>query len=629
MSKIIPLPPFKAFLASNIPSVYDNTLSYYDELTKLIAYLEQQVVPAVNEASVQVDVIKKGLKDLKYYVDHYFDNLDIQEEINNKLDEMAQSGELAGIIAQFLELAPVFGYDTIANMAQSENLSAGCIARVLGNTNPYIGDGAYYKVRTKEAGETADGTNKVAIGDTLIADRIVNAFKNDEKELPKIPELFQNTNRWCVTGDNYKYADPCIIYDESAKIYRMYFWTVISGVSSNAMATSSDLKTWSIVDTNVDLSGTTGVTKMQILVDTLNNPVKINNKYHAYCIRYDLHVLHLESSTLGGKWIIKESVIAPNQAGDGTDGYGHIAVTPVYDETNGNIILYTMDAPNEALADYGYGSRINRFVSKTTDGNFVFDGVAIKPSGEVLSWYGSWIGGMQVLRTTAGLQVIFNAGQQPVSSPAGESEPSQIGMGYMDTLYSEIKNVTSTPVLPINPSLGTVEEYSNWKAFAIFNPIMNIWYMFYNSGGYNTQERITCARPSVLRSFDEGNYIDDTETILNKTDRIIPGGLYEFNLSGNVMYNESAATYSPIEVKISIYGSNAGLGETSESDIELGNIKVYVGEYAWDNRNFNLILSEENYNQYKRVYATAKIKDGTGVEATKVRNIRFIIKKID
>lgn len=39
---------------------------------------------------------------LKDYVDHYFDNLDVQTEINNKLDDMAESGELADILGPLL-----------------------------------------------------------------------------------------------------------------------------------------------------------------------------------------------------------------------------------------------------------------------------------------------------------------------------------------------------------------------------------------------------------------------------------------------------------------------------------------------------------------------------------------------
>lgn len=101
MSNPIPLPPFKAFLASNIPSVYDNTLSYYDELTKLIAYIEGVIIPALEANNKEVEEVKKMITTLKDYVDHYFDNLDVQEEINNKLDEMVESGEMEEIITEY------------------------------------------------------------------------------------------------------------------------------------------------------------------------------------------------------------------------------------------------------------------------------------------------------------------------------------------------------------------------------------------------------------------------------------------------------------------------------------------------------------------------------------------------
>ena len=98
MTELIPpvpiedLPPFQAFLAANIPAVYDNTMSYYDELTGLIAYIQNTLIPAVNtnqEALVQLQGLYTQLKD---YVDHYFDNLDVQEEINHKIDEMVIDG---------------------------------------------------------------------------------------------------------------------------------------------------------------------------------------------------------------------------------------------------------------------------------------------------------------------------------------------------------------------------------------------------------------------------------------------------------------------------------------------------------------------------------------------------------
>ena len=88
---VIPLPPFSAFLASNIPAVYDNTMSYYEELCALLKYLNDQVTPALNSNAEAITILSN-------YVEHYFDNLDVQEEINNKLDEMVESGELQRIL---------------------------------------------------------------------------------------------------------------------------------------------------------------------------------------------------------------------------------------------------------------------------------------------------------------------------------------------------------------------------------------------------------------------------------------------------------------------------------------------------------------------------------------------------
>lgn len=101
--KIPNLPPFSAWLASNIPAVYDNTMSYYDELTGLIAYIEQTVIPAVNtnqEALVQLQNLYLQLKE---YVDHYFDNLDVQEEINNKIDSMVNNGTFQQILDGYVK----------------------------------------------------------------------------------------------------------------------------------------------------------------------------------------------------------------------------------------------------------------------------------------------------------------------------------------------------------------------------------------------------------------------------------------------------------------------------------------------------------------------------------------------
>lgn len=87
------LSPFKKLLITvgNLPTAYIESMSYYEGLTYLVNYICNNIDPNVIANT-------EAIKELQEYVTNYFDNLDVQEEINNKLDEMADSGVLAQII---------------------------------------------------------------------------------------------------------------------------------------------------------------------------------------------------------------------------------------------------------------------------------------------------------------------------------------------------------------------------------------------------------------------------------------------------------------------------------------------------------------------------------------------------
>lgn len=166
--KPVHLPPFSAWLASNIPAVYDNTMSYYDELTSLIAWLEKEVVPNVNSAITLVN-------QLKDYVENYFKNLDVQEEINKKLDEMTEDGTLQEIIGEYLNATAVWGFDTVADMKNSTNLINGSFAKTLGYHSKNDDGGATYKIRTITNDDVIDEATIIEINDSsnqLIAELI-------------------------------------------------------------------------------------------------------------------------------------------------------------------------------------------------------------------------------------------------------------------------------------------------------------------------------------------------------------------------------------------------------------------------------------------------------------------------
>ena len=76
-----------------LPSSYLESMSYYEMLVWFTKYLTEEVTPAVNNNA-------EAVKELQSYVEHYFDNLDIQEQVDNKLEDMVEDGTLANIINQ-------------------------------------------------------------------------------------------------------------------------------------------------------------------------------------------------------------------------------------------------------------------------------------------------------------------------------------------------------------------------------------------------------------------------------------------------------------------------------------------------------------------------------------------------
>ncbi len=96
--------PFKKMCITlgNLPTAYLESMSYYEALTFLVNYLENNVIKVVNNNSEVVVELQEKFTELKNYVDTYFDNLDLQEEVNNKLDAMVDDGTFDEIINQEL-----------------------------------------------------------------------------------------------------------------------------------------------------------------------------------------------------------------------------------------------------------------------------------------------------------------------------------------------------------------------------------------------------------------------------------------------------------------------------------------------------------------------------------------------
>ena len=97
------VPPFVTFVTSAVPMVFDDSLSYYEALCALWKWLQDDVVNVINNNATVTEEYIQLTNEMKEYMDNYFDNLDVQEEINNKLDEMAEDGSLTALIKAYVD----------------------------------------------------------------------------------------------------------------------------------------------------------------------------------------------------------------------------------------------------------------------------------------------------------------------------------------------------------------------------------------------------------------------------------------------------------------------------------------------------------------------------------------------
>ena len=94
------LRPFRFWCQKVLPLVYDDSLSYYEVLCKVVDYLNK-TMEDVGVLHDDVDALNTAYIQLQNYVNTYFDTLDVQEEVDNKLDEMASDGTLDQLLLPY------------------------------------------------------------------------------------------------------------------------------------------------------------------------------------------------------------------------------------------------------------------------------------------------------------------------------------------------------------------------------------------------------------------------------------------------------------------------------------------------------------------------------------------------
>lgn len=230
--------PFRFWCQTVLPSVYDDSLSYYELLNKVV---EQLNVVISNETNLEGNVqgLLVAYNQLQEYVNTYFDNLDVQAEIDTKLDKMVTDGTFDRIINDTL-----FEDIRAAIMTNSSAISNLSNTKISEDDTDYVGM-AQLKQEVKTAltgGSTAVvGTNSV---DTV---NIVNGAVTKDKIKKSVQPVFLNP---------YPSNSSITINTESRTITFSNPYFIIAGgasinIANNTVGYPNDTGTyWIVYDTS-------------------------------------------------------------------------------------------------------------------------------------------------------------------------------------------------------------------------------------------------------------------------------------------------------------------------------------------------------------------------------------------
>lgn len=89
--------PFRFWCQTALPLTYDDSLSYYELLNKVVTYLNNTITDLTNVED-NTSELADAYVQLQNYVNNYFDDIDIEAELRNVLDGMAEDGTLDALL---------------------------------------------------------------------------------------------------------------------------------------------------------------------------------------------------------------------------------------------------------------------------------------------------------------------------------------------------------------------------------------------------------------------------------------------------------------------------------------------------------------------------------------------------
>lgn len=198
------LTPFKLCVLQNFPFIEADfdAVTNYQLLCKIVEYLNK-IIENNNTQNDNISQLEQNFITLYNYVKYYFDNLDVQDEINKKLDEMATSGELMQSVFKFMGYVTPEMYGAKGDGIADDTLA---VNNAISSNLIVVGNGAY-KVTDSIVINSSVDKNKNVFLNTIVANDNVEYAVNITGLLfdVKINNIVTNNSGIHVGGDVITY----------------------------------------------------------------------------------------------------------------------------------------------------------------------------------------------------------------------------------------------------------------------------------------------------------------------------------------------------------------------------------------------------------------------------------------
>lgn len=227
---------FRFWCQKILPLVYDDSLSYYELLCKVVKKLDE-VIDGLKILDDDFDTVYNGYIQLKTFVETYFQNLDVTVEINNKLDQMVEDGTFDTIINEniFNRLNEKIGY--IENDLVSANNNILTLQQGVENLNSSINNvndsvnNQYGKIYNNEAeiNLLKEGAEMHNIKLNRYGSAIYLISYTPEYAIDRVKEIHTLFDGGWNTNPNYPFAntnDPMPSADSDGKVVVDYLQSI-------------------------------------------------------------------------------------------------------------------------------------------------------------------------------------------------------------------------------------------------------------------------------------------------------------------------------------------------------------------------------------------------------------------